>query len=286
MIRRLSCCPPPGGSFGSLRFHLVTGLVVAVSLAATFHYCLSMAGGMDMPGDWRMSMMWMPMPGQSRLDSALMFLSIWIAMMVAMMLPSLAAKLLLFYRSLVWKRAHHPGPSTAMVAGGYFMVWTAVGAGVYALGFPWAMATMTWPGLSRMVPFLTGLALVLAGAYQFGKWKREKLGRCRNLLVYGMAPKHPQKFNKKGELLPEIIEDAGLWASLVVGLQQGLSCVVCCAGSMVVLVALGAMNLYVMLAVAMVIALEKLLPNPKPVLYMTGSFAIGLGTVMVIRSLF
>jgi predicted metal-binding membrane protein len=260
--------------------------VLFLSLAATLHFCLSMAGGMDMPGGWRMSMMWMPMPGQNRLDSALMFLSMWLAMMVAMMLPSVGSKLRLLYRSLVWKWADHPGLSTAVVALGYFAVWAAVGAGVYALGLPWALATMNWPALSRAVPFLTGFALILAGAYQFGKWKRDSLSRCRNLLVYGMAPKRPRKVNKKGELLPEIMDDTGLVNSLRVGLQQGWSCAVCCAGSMVVLVALGAMNLYVMLAVAVVIALEKLLPNPKPVIIGTGALGITLGLILILQPFF
>jgi predicted metal-binding membrane protein len=167
---------------------------------------------------------------------------------------------------------------------GYFTVWTGVGAGVYALGLPWALATMNWPGLSRTVPFLTGAALVLAGAYQFGKWKRESLSRCRNLLVYGIAPRRRRKPNSPGEPLPEIIEDIGWGHSWRVGLRQGLSCAVCCAGSMVVLVALGAMNLYLMLAVAAVIALEKLLPNPRPVVVGTGLFAILMGTALAIRS--
>jgi predicted metal-binding membrane protein len=286
VIRRLSCCPPPGGSFGSVKFYLFTTIALVVSLAATFNFCLSMAGGMDMPGGWRMSMMWMPMPGQGWLASAGMFLSMWLSMMVAMMLPSVASKLLLFYRSLVWKRASDPGLSTAAVAFGYFIVWTAVGAGVYGLGLPWALAAMRWPGLSRQVPLLTGLLLAGAGAYQFGSWKKEGLSRCRNLLVYGIAPKRKRRPGKRGEPVPEIMEEVDFKASLFEGFRQGLSCAVCCAGSMVVLVALGAMNLYVMLAVAVVIAFEKLLPNPKPVVYSTGSFAIVVGIVLVIRCLF
>ena len=240
---------------------------------------------MDMPGGWRMSMMWMRMPGQVWLESAMMFLSMWLAMMVAMMLPSVSSKLLLFYRSLVWKRASHPGISTASVAAGYFLVWTGVGAGVYALGIPWALAVMSWPALSRWVPFLTGVCLILGGFYQFSPWKREGLGRCRNLLVYGYAPKRRKRPAKGKEPLPEIMEDAGFKASFLQGIRQGFSCAICCAGSMLLLVALGAMNLYLMFAVGVVIALEKLLLKPQPVIYGTGSLALFLGMVQLIRSL-
>ncbi len=281
-----SCCPPPGGSYGSARFYLAAGLALFLSLAATLNFCLTMSGGMDMPGGWRMSMMWMRMPGEGWAASAGMFLGMWLAMMVAMMLPSVMAKLHLLYRSLVWKWADHPGLSTLALACGYFAVWTAIGTGVYALGLPWALAAMRWPVLSRMVPSLTGLLLVLAGAYQFSPWKRERLGLCRNLLVYGMAPKRHRRPGKKGEPAPEIIEDAGLWASFREGCRQGLSCALCCAGSMVILVALGAMNLAVMLGVALVIAMEKLLPKPQVVVYGTGLFAVIAGLVMAVKSLF
>ncbi len=41
-----------------------------------------------MPGGWEMSMMWMAMPGQSIAGAAFTFLIMWLAMMIAMMLPS------------------------------------------------------------------------------------------------------------------------------------------------------------------------------------------------------
>ena len=43
-----------------------------------------------MPGGWTMSMVWMRMPGQTWPGAAASFLGMWVVMMVAMMLPSLA----------------------------------------------------------------------------------------------------------------------------------------------------------------------------------------------------
>jgi predicted metal-binding membrane protein len=282
-VTRFACCPPAGGSFGSARFYLVTGFGIALSLGLTLYFCLSMSGGMDMPGGWRMSMMWMRMPDQGWLESAGMFLAMWLSMMVAMMLPSVMFKLLLFYRSLVWKRADHPGFSTALVGAGYFLVWTALGVGVYALGISWALAAMHFSSLSRAVPFLTGAALILAGLYQFSRWKTQGLASCRKPIVYGYIPKRGRKPKPKKDQ-PEIIEDAGLWNSLSQGLRQGTNCAVCCAGSMLTLVALGAMNLFVMLAVAVVIALEKLLPQPQVMVKLSGFLALGLGFTLVVRA--
>ena len=278
MTRRLSCCPPPGGAYGSARFILAAGLVFLLSLGVILWMASSMAGGMDMPGGWRMSMMWMRMPGQSWAGSAGMFLFMWWVMMVAMMLPSLFPKLLRFYQSLVWKKADHPGLSTLLVGLGYFAVWSLVGAGVYGLGIPWALAAMRWPALSRLVPLLTGILILLAGAFQFSPWKSGGLNQCRDLLVFA-----PYGRRQKGVRL---LKTEAFQACFMEGVGQGWSCALCCAGSMAVLLALGAMNFFVMLAVAAVIALEKLLSKPLPVVYLTGALAVAAGAIEVARTLF
>lgn len=280
MSWRASCCPPAVGSFGSARFYMAAGILFVLSLAATLELGLSMAGGMDMPGGWRMSMMWMRMPGQSWAGSAGMFLLMWLTMMVAMMTPSFASKLNQFHRSLVWRRAGHPGLSTGLVASGYFGVWTAIGVAVYALGLPWALAAMRWPALSRLVPLLTGLTLILSGAFQFSPWKKTGLTQCRDLLIYA-----PYRRQRKDQPV-KILKTDGARDSFAEGLRQGFSCALCCAGSMAILVALGTMNFCVMLGVAAVIALEKLLPRPQPVVYLTGAFCMAVGVVEAVRALF
>src|SRR6266511_1076432 len=71
-----------------------TGFIVVCVLAfvggvsGTAYFCRSMCCEMEMPGGWTMSMMWMRMPGQTWFASALSFLFMWLAMMVALMLPS------------------------------------------------------------------------------------------------------------------------------------------------------------------------------------------------------
>src|SRR3982750_3165180 len=66
-------------------------LLFIASVALTIIGCRSMSQmhEMPMPGGWRMSMMWMPMPGQTWPGAAATFLGMWLAMMMAMMLPSL-----------------------------------------------------------------------------------------------------------------------------------------------------------------------------------------------------
>lgn len=277
-MKTASCCPPPGGSYGSAGFYAATGSCFLLALALTLYLVKSMAGGMDMPGGWRMSMMWMPMPGQGPLGSLAMFLPMWAAMMTAMMLPSLAPKLLLFHRSLVWRRAPLAALSTLGIALGYFTVWTAYGMGAWVLGYAWAGLAMGSPAFSRAVPFLVGLALMLAGAYQLIPWKGEGLNRCRALLVYG-----PPKRRKKGEPEVKLMRWSGFGLSYKEGLRQGLNCVLCCFGTMLAMVVLGAMNLYVMVGITLVIALEKLLPNPRPFVTATGLAAFMTGVVLMVK---
>src|SRR5271154_4347487 len=69
-------------------FIAVCVLAFVAGVSATAYFCRSMRCEMGMPGGWTMSMMWMRMPGQTWFASALSFLFMWLAMMVAMMMPS------------------------------------------------------------------------------------------------------------------------------------------------------------------------------------------------------
>ena len=249
-------------------FSVIAALVYIASFAATIYFCFSMSGGMDMPGDWTMSMMWMRMPGQSWLESAAMFQLMWLAMMVAMMLPSAMPMLLSFRRTLAGQGIAMAEISTVLAACGYFTLWTAIGVVVYLMGISWAFATMHWSVLSRTVPTLTGVALILAGTFQFSRWKMSGLGDCHNPLTGIQAGKRN-----------------ALWSGWSYGFHQGVFCGGCCSGLMLILLVLGSMNLIVMFVVAVVISLEKLLSKPQPVVYGAGIACVCSGLAIVLKSL-
>ncbi len=85
--------PPDRAS--QVAFFGVSALLFAAGAAVTIAWCTSMAatGGMPMPGGWAMSMAWMRMPGETWAVAAASFLGMWVVMMVAMMMPSLASML-------------------------------------------------------------------------------------------------------------------------------------------------------------------------------------------------
>ncbi len=76
-----------------------------------------------MPGGWTMSMMWMPMPGQTWLGSTVMFMVMWLAMMVAMMLPSYLPMILRHHRARRGENDRRALASTFLMMAGYFFVW-------------------------------------------------------------------------------------------------------------------------------------------------------------------
>ena len=114
--------------------------------------------------------------------------------------------------------------ATPFFALGYLTSWTGFGAVAYA-----ATSRVDWNA--------TAALLVLAGVYQLLPLKRSCLRRCRNPLAF--------------------LRTYGGEPPFVVGVRHGAFCVGCCAGLMVVLLALGMASLVWMAALALVIAAEK-----------------------------
>lgn len=251
-----------------LGFLFTCAAVFALATAGTIHFCRSMSGGMDMPGGWTMSMMWMPMPGCGWSASTAMFLLSWFTMMVAMMLPSALPMLLNLHRSSAGTENHNFETRALFAATGYFFVWTLIGVAVYALGVAFAVGTMRLEWLSRLKPALSGAALVIAGINQFAPWKMAALRQCR-------APD-----------CGTLSIGGALTNGWLYGLKQGIACGICCAGPMLALLVLGAMNLAVMTVVAVVIAVEKLLPRPELSARFFGALALVLGLGILLRSAF
>ncbi|WP_367319129.1 DUF2182 domain-containing protein [Streptomyces sp. HUAS ZL42] len=169
-----------------------------------------------------------------------LFLLLWVTMMAAMMLPSMAPVAITWARSIGrrssgWTRAAR----TTEFVGGYLLVWTAFGLLAYAaLSF-----TGDWveddPRAGR---WIGAFAFLLAGVYQLGPLKKLCLRHCRDPMSHLMR--------YSGFRPPA--------RDLRVGLHHGAYCVGCCAGLMVVLVPLGVMNVAAMAGLAVVIFAEKL----------------------------
>jgi predicted metal-binding membrane protein len=232
----------------------MSSLTVVASAAATVHWSRSMAGGMVMPGDWTLSMVWMPMQGETWPGSGARFVAMWLAMMAAMMLAPLLPMLASFRRNQL----------ATLAGAAYFSVWALFGAAVYTLGSAIARTEVRWPALARLVPLAMGAALCVAGAVQLSAWKARLLAVCRGC----GAP---------------ATETAT--AAVLHGVRFGVNCSLCCLGLMTVLLAGGMMNVAVVAAVAVAITVERLGPWPEPLARAIGVLVLAMGAGVLARAL-
>jgi predicted metal-binding membrane protein len=254
-------------TFASQRTFLgVSALLFAISAAVTVVWCSSMSamGGMPMPGGWTLSMVWMPMPGQGWLAAATTFLGMWVVMMTAMMLPSLVP-MLWRYREAVARTgaARRLGALTALVAAGYFCVWTVLGVAALPLGVLFTALEVQAPALSRAAPLATGVVVLVAGALQFTAWKARQLSCCRHAPPCGRS----------------VPADAGTaWRH---GLRLGAHCACCCGGLTAVLLVIGVMDVRAMALVTAAISLERLAPGGERIARAVGAVIVAAGLLLI-----
>jgi predicted metal-binding membrane protein len=195
-------------------------------------------------------------------------------MMAAMMLPSVAPVASMY---LTVVRSRRNGPAAAHVAalvGGYLLAWAAFGLVAFgisrALGklapVSMGMGTGMSPGMStapsRLAVWSAAVALAVAGVYQFTSLKARCLRHCRSplgfLLHFG---------NFRGRL-----------RDVRVGVYHGGYCVGCCWSLMLVLVAVGVMNMAWMVALTAVVFAEKIWRSGQ-------AFGYAVGALMIIAAL-
>jgi len=223
-------------------------------------------GAMPMPGGWMMSLAWMPACGQTWPGAAASFLGMWVAMTVAMMLPSLMP-MLQRYRQAVGRTGEtRLGRLTAVAGAGYFVVWTVLGTAVFPLGSALAAAETQRPALARAVPIAAGVVVAIAGALQFTAWKARHLAFCRETPA-------------RGRMLP--VGTGTAWRH---GMRLGLHCGCSCAGLTAILLVTGVMDLRAMSLVMAAITVERLAPDGERVARATGAVAVVAGLLLIARA--
>src|SRR5436305_13450407 len=172
------------------------------------------------------------------------YVGIWVTMMAAMMLPSVAPMVLLFDRVSAEKaRRGLPYVPTWIFALSYFAAWTVYGLLAYALYRGVRALDIGFLHWSRGGPYVAGTLVALAGLYELTPLKQVCLRHCR-------SPMH---------FLANRWQD-GRSGAFGMGSEHGAYCVGCCWGLMVILFALGLMSLVWMAAVAALIFVQKVLP--------------------------
>jgi predicted metal-binding membrane protein len=178
--------------------------------------------------------------GRGEWGDLAMTLPMWAAMTLAMMLPT-AGPMILTYAEIA-DTAARKGEAVAsplVLTAGYVAIW--LGFAVMAALAQLALARVGLFAGDRLARPLAGALFVGAGLYQFSGLKHACLTLCQRPFPFFFA-----NWTE---------EPAGV---LRLGLRQGLYCLGCCAALMLLMFAIGVMNVLWMALLGLVMVVEKM----------------------------
>ncbi len=167
--------------------------------------------------------------------------AMWGAMALAMMLPT-AAPMILTYTEIAETAARkgEPAASPLILTAGYVGVWLGVAALFAALQIVLAWLSLLDPAMRAASPLFSGAVFVAAGLYQFSALKHACVTQCQSPFPFFFAN--------------WTASPRGVFR---LGLQQGLYCLGCCWAMMLLIFAVGVMNVIWMAALGAVMTIEK-----------------------------
>jgi predicted metal-binding membrane protein len=188
----------------------------------------------------------------------------WGAMTLAMMLPS-AAPMILTYAEIADTAARRDEPvvSPFMIAAGYTVVWFGFAVAATLAQFALTQATLLDPSMASASGLFSGAIFIAAGGYQFSALKHACLTQCQHPFPFFFAN----------------------WSTttrgvLKLGVRQGLFCLGCCWAMMLVMFAVGVMNVVWMAALGIVMTVEKI-GTGKKFTYAVGVALVGIGIAVI-----
>ena len=194
--------------------------------------------------------------------------AMWGAMTLAMMLPS-AAPMIMTYAEIA-DTATRKGErivSPFVLASGYLSVWLGFAAATTFVQCVFARVALLDAGLAPASGLFSGAIFIAAGIYQFSALKHACLTQCQQPFPF---------FFSRWTTTPRGV--------LKLGLSQGLYCLGCCWAMMLVMFAVGVMNVIWMAALGMVMTIEKI-GTGKRFTYAVGVGLIAIGIAVVAASL-
>ena len=203
-----------------------------------------------------------PMGAGGGLELVLVF-AMWVAMTLAMMLPT-AAPMILTYAEIADTAASKDEPAASPFAAHrrlYVAVW--FGFAFVATALQFALTQFALLDAGRASPWLAAAIFLGAGLYQFSKLKHACLTQCQRPFPFFFTN--------------WTAEPRGVF---MLGLRQGLACLGCCWAMMLVMFAAGAMNVVWMAALGVLMTVEKMTTTARFSHAAGIAFvAIGLGIV-------
>ena len=191
-------------------------------------------------------------------------LAMWIVMMAAMMLPS-SYPMVRAFATINRRRRERAAPyvATAVFILGYLLAWSAFSLAATLAHWALERQGLVNADMESASAGFTAALFLAAGIYQWTPLKNACLTRCRST---------------DGFILSEWRDGAP--GAVVMGLRHGQFCIGCCAGLMLLLFAVAMMDWRWVLALALLVALEKLLPMPAFWRHAIGAALTGTGIVL------
>jgi predicted metal-binding membrane protein len=186
------------------------------------------------------------------------FVPMWTLMMAAMMLPSVAPTATLYAKTIRARRAWRAGGLVV----GYVAVWAAAGVPAYGLASAAGWLAGHRPGLAHA---LAVAIFAVCGCYQLSSLKTRCLKHCRSPLA----------------LLLHYGSYRGWSRDLRVGAHHGGYCFGCCWSLMLILIAVGVMNVAAMIGLAALVLLEKVWKWGPAAGRIAGTAALGLAVAAI-----
>jgi predicted metal-binding membrane protein len=247
----------------ALRHERRTAVVLLALVVASWAWIVAMAR--DMYGPMTGASAWMMRAGWDAPQLFLLF-AMWVVMMTAMMLPS-AAPLVLLYGTAA-QRSHRAAAALQVYAltAGYLAAWAAFSLAATVLQRALMARLLVSPMMEMTSTRAAGALLVIAGLYQWTPMKHSCLRNCQSPLGFLMT-----RWRN------------GTAGAFRMGVEHGVYCVGCCWALMLLLFAGGIMNLTVIVAVAVFVALEKLMPVGVWWVRTSGALFTGIGIWMLGR---
>jgi predicted metal-binding membrane protein len=241
-----------------MKDRVIVALAVGVAIVLAWAYLVRAAAAMSSMADEARMHAAMGMADMRVWGAAewLALFIMWAVMMVAMMLPSASPVILLVLG--VYRRRNEPRADVAavMFVAGYVIAWAAFSAVAASAQLALHRAALMAADMRLASSAASGVVLVLAGIYQWLPIKNFCLTHCQSPL--GFLTQHWRE---------------GAAGGLVMGVRHGLFCVGCCWLLMLVLFAVGVMNLFWVAALAVFVMLEKLVAR-GPILTRVAGVAI------------
>ncbi len=191
----------------------------------------------------------------------------WTAMTLAMMLPS-AAPMILTYAEIADTAARKGERivSPFVLAAGYTLAWLGFAAAATIAQYAFTRAALLDHGMASASGLFSGAIFIGAGVYQFSALKHACLKQCQSPFPFFFAN----------------------WATTPhgvfrLGVKQGLYCLGCCWAMMLVMFAVGVMNVIWMAALGVIMTIEKI-GTGKRFTYIIGVALIVGGVAFIVSA--